>query len=285
MFLLLACAPSVPGVPVLTALAPASHAEAVSVDRFLAPTGLGATNDLLCPWARGEPVPDASLVRWVAEGRLTWRVLTVGSAVTFAGSAEPDAASASMGAARALAARCGTDISADVLVVAAPEVAFATVARAVITVTQAGLGPAWLLVDDPTPTAPTLAAVLRMYTVGVDANGVVTVERDEPAAGPDGCAVVTGADAARWDGVVAAVDDLRRRGVTEVMLATEGVVREARPMGGSPPGVRTVPVHDDVAVIPLVIPRMCAEGATGCGCMAGTLRVGNVGEAEPVKGK
>jgi hypothetical protein len=284
VFLLLACAPSVPAVPVLTVLAPARHAEAVSVDRFLAPTALGATNDLLCPWARGEPVPDASLARWVAEGRLTWRVLTIGAAVTFAGAPEPDAsASASMAAARSLAARCGTDIAAEVLVMAAPEVAFATVARAVITATQAGLGPAWLLVDDPTPTPPTLAAAPRMYTVAVDASGGVTVERDEPAAaGSDGCAVVTGADGARWDRVIGAVDDLRGRGVIEVMLATEGVLGGAPVVAGAAPAGRSVPLHQDVAVIPLVIPRMHDLQAGG-GCMAGVLRVGNVGEA--VKGE
>ncbi|MDP2314256.1 MAG: hypothetical protein Q8P41_15245 [Pseudomonadota bacterium] len=289
MLLLLACAASQPGMPVPTVLAPAEHAEAVSVDAFLAPTALGASNDLLCPWARGEPVPDASLARWIAEKRLTWRVLEIGATSTFAGSAAPDAAQASMDAASALASRCGTEPTLEVLVAAAPDATLLTVARAMVAVVRIGFEPGWLLVDDPTPGPPPPdTAPPVQIDVRVGSDGRVVVEREEvvagtqtaadpgvtpgtaapvvaappvdtslavAVAGPAACAVVTAADGARWERVVAAIDGMRARGVPNVFLATESSV-EAGIDGGVPAlARRLVPLHGTVAAIPLSLPR------------------------------
>lgn len=152
MWFLLACIPPAPEVRLPTP-PPAEHAEALSADRLLTPTTLGASTDVLCPWARGEPTPDASIVRWLAEERLVWRVYDVEASTL--GGRPFDRALELAEAASALDQRCGATLPRDVLVAAGPEVRNERVFAGMIQLSRYQVEPYWLLVMDTTPEAAT----------------------------------------------------------------------------------------------------------------------------------
>ena len=148
MWFFLACIPPAPEVRLPTP-PPAEHADALSTDRLLTPTTLGASSDVLCPWARGEPTPDASIARWLAEERLVWRVYDVEASTL--GGRPFDRALELAEAASALDQRCGTTLPRDVLVAAGPEVRNERVFAGMIQLSRYQVEPYWLLVTDTTP--------------------------------------------------------------------------------------------------------------------------------------
>jgi len=280
MVFLLACSPPAPPVLALPAAVPAvDHAESVSVDRFLAPTALGASTDVLCPWARGEAVPDASLARWMAEKRLAWRVIEVGpSGATLDGTPDLRAATdATAAAADALAARCGTAARRDVLVVAGPDVAFADVSPALVQVDRVGLS-AWVLVSDTTPDAAALSlrpgALLEVHlrgdtVTGASAAGGPPVDGALDALAPlldgAGCVRLNAASDASWGAVLTTIDSLRARQIPlhDVPLLPGGPAAPAvapRPAEAAP---TRVPLHGAVSAWPLPSPGRCDV----CGCL------------------
>lgn len=153
MLLALVLACRAPVGLVLPLAPPAENASALPVARLLAPTPLGAGSDVLCPVAQGEHVSPASLDRWIAEGRLAWRVLVVGAkGATYAGRPDARAAAAEqVDAIRALAKRCGTEPAMDALVAVPPEAPYGELVEAFRMAVQVGLEPTWVLVEDPTP--------------------------------------------------------------------------------------------------------------------------------------
>lgn len=240
--LLAACTPPPPPSLTLPPLPVVTHAEPVSVDRFLSATALGAKDALLCPWFRGETVPDASLARWTTEARLAWLVLDVGAdGATLAGNADVAARAAeARAAAETLKGTCGAERPVEVLVTAGPDTPREAVTGALATL-DATL-PAetrWIAVADPSP-AP-LAPTGASATCGA------------------------AAAAASWGGTLAAVDGLRAAGVARVTLGdtTEAPLTAAPAMAGP---ASSVPLHGQIAAVPLAAP--CVAGAPGCPCEA-----------------
>ena len=279
MLLLFACAPPLPSLSVPPS-PPAEHADALPVDRLLAPTPLGATGDLLCPWVRGEAVPDASIARWLSEGRLTWRVFDA-RAETFAG--RPlDEAGTFAEAARTLDERCQGQRPADVLVVAAPEVPAAGVTRGLYALSMVPFEDFWLRVEDGSPAplpaspAPVEAAPVEAATTtpSTPHTGAAAAEVLEAALGgpPPGaplpfllagstpsatvlgrpvpivevlgarpaCVVVVAPGDQRWDSVTALVDRARDVGA-EVMVGVEGDFHAEAPAVAAAPTAAGAP--------------------------------------------
>jgi hypothetical protein len=259
MLLLLACSPPAPPALAVPVGVPAVvNAEPVPVDRFLGHTALGASTDLLCPWARGEAVPDASLARWMAEKRLAWRVVEVGPAgATMDGTRDLRAATeAAASAADALAARCGTPARRDLLVVAGPDVVYADVFPTLEEGGRAGLA-AWLLVSDPTPDAPPVPLRPGALLV-VDVRGAAVSAADA------GCVALTATSDTAWGAVLTAMDDLRARQLPlhRVSLLAGGPGAPAAPPA-TPAARRDVPLHAVVSALPLPNPGRCDV----CGCV------------------
>lgn len=289
MWLLLACTPPpAPALAVPANLVAVEHAESVSVDRFLGPTALGASNDLLCPWARGEPVPDASLARWFAEKRLAWRMVERGTAGDH-DSYDPalrDAARVWLEDAKALGERCGTPPRNDVLVAAGADLLYDDAITAAASTSREGLQP-WLLVADPNPDAASVPArpgdavtvllggsgsTAVMYQTGADA---IVGLRDDPAVaaaiGGSGCVVVTAAPDVSWGAALGLADDLRARHVPlrAFGLSMPDAPATSPPSAPSPASVVTVPLHGTLAAWRLPLLEYCAPAdATPCGCYA-----------------
>ncbi len=288
LLLLGACTPPAPpALSLPTGVVTVAHAESVSIDRFLAPTALGAKDDLLCPWARGEPVPDASLARWTAEKRLSWRVVEVGpGGATFDGATDlVAAATASVANAAALATRCGTPARVEALVAIAPETPAATVDLAITGLGRNGLGPLWMLVEDPTPGAATGASAGEgkatpkggTYTVLVGRGSGTTVIGAGGAfpvggvAPPPpgfveaaGCGSLATDGPTTWRDMAGAADVLRGVGLTELAVGLLSKETAAHPGEGAAGATATVaakatraepavdvPLHGTVAAFPL----------------------------------
>jgi hypothetical protein len=187
--LLAACTPPPPPSIALPAMPAAAAAESVNVDRFLVATPLGAKDAMLCPWFRGEAVPDASLARWTAEDRLVWLVLEAGPAgPTLAGGDVATVARATREAATKLAETCGGTRAADVLVALGADAKRSSVDSALTTLAAAGFASAWVAVagagggggtgSEPScvtmigaPDEPWSAAVARIGAGGGPASG------------------------------------------------------------------------------------------------------------------
>lgn len=145
--------PPPPALPLGTGPA-VENGQLAEVEWFLAPTALGAKDNLLCPWFRGESVPDASLARWKAEARLDWLVLSVGAGrdATLAGS--PDLAARAreaLDASAALATRCGAARPVRVVVAAAADLPADALLVPLGRLAEVGIDRAWLPVEDATP--------------------------------------------------------------------------------------------------------------------------------------
>lgn len=301
MWLMFACTPPpAPALAVPANLVPVEHAESVPVGRFLGPTALGAANDLLCPWARGEPVSDASLARWFAEKRLVWRSAERGTAGAD-GASDPalrEAARVWLEDANALGERCGTPPRRDVLVAAAADLRYDDVITAAASTSREGLHP-WLLVADPSPdAAPVPARLGDAVTVVLGASGANAVlfttganaivgDRDDPAVAAaieaSGCVLVTATADVPWGAALRLADDLRARQVPlrgfglSVPSATAVALFSVPEGPTSPPPTAshasdvTVSLHGTLAAwrLPLVV-RCAPSEATPCGCRPGT---------------
>jgi hypothetical protein len=288
--LLLSCsAPPPPALTISTDVASMEHAESVPVARFLAPTALGAATDVLCPWARGEVVPDASLGRWMAEQRLAWRTVTVHEEGGH-GPYDPAVGAAAklfVASAEALETRCGTSVARDVLVTVGPEVSTRRVYAVLAEATHAGLVP-WMLVADPTPdAAPVPPRPGDAIALGVTAAGetfryfpdlnvdAITGDLDSPALAPAlaqaGCATVAIDENVPWQRHMALMDALYARRVplwyTGVILGAAFTVKPTT--AAIAEHVTTEPLHGTVAAWRLPTPRYCEPAeATPCGCKA-----------------
>lgn len=291
LLLLAACAPpsatlSLPAVP------PAMHASELEAARLLTPTTFGATSDILCPWARGETVPDASIARWVAEKRLIWRVLVLAPEATFGGLPIADAPSVAA-AADALEARCGGLPPRDFLVAAGPDVPYGRVADGLYQLGKVRFDRPWLLVDaagvTPVATSPT-----GLQQGGERDHVTLTVEDPPRVFGADGallgtveealaqhprCVIVAGSKSAAWGPAVALADAGRGSG-GEVMLAL--AIGDGDDAGSTgvlpvPSGGRSASMHTRLPVLPIVEPTLCGESG-GCGCLAATTRGAGPGD-------
>lgn len=302
LLLLIACAP--PSATLALPVAPpATHASALEAARLLTPTTFGAASDILCPWARGEAVPDASITRWVAERRLTWRVLVLAPEATFGGLPIADASSLSA-AADALEARCGGLPPRDFLVAAGPEVPYGRVADGLYQLGKVRFDRPWLLVDDLDVAPVSPSAESRLTASAAGGNGLqrggdsdhvtLTVEDPPRVFGADGallgtmeealalhprCVVVAGSKSAAWGPAVALADAGRGSG-GEVMLAL--AIGDGDDAGSTgvlpvPSGGRSASMHTQLAVLPIVEPTLCGESG-GCGCLAGATREGVPGD-------
>ena len=262
MLLLLGCAPptptlTLPPVPVATA-------EPLAVDRLLAPTPFGATTDVLCPWARGEAVPDASIARWLAEKRLTWRVLNV-AAGTFGG--EPLGKAAELRDAQgALEKRCGGTLREDYVVAAGVGATHGEVTRAVMAVARARYADPWVAVSGAPVTAPerrasgaALVLVLgRTPTVLVD--DVPTDAGLETALPGARCLIVSASEKAGWGDTVSAFAQGRSAGVAVYLAQMVGGEAPApAPHADGPAGA---PLHGTLAALRVTTPGL---GGSPCG--------------------
>lgn len=295
-----ACAPPAPTLLLPTAPV-ALHAEPLELTRLLGPTALGASSEVLCPWARGEPIPDASLARWLAEKRLVFRVIEVGEVTSFAGS-PLSAAGGVAEAARALEQRCDARISDDYLVAAGPDVAAGLVFDGIHALGKVGFATLWLLVtglsadaagpaspvsDRPPPTGtPRISGIL-----GSKAGRSLTVVAEDPVkvfdeAGPldipladalatrPECVIMAARPSARW-GSVAELAGLSRGVAADVMLAR--VMEESTPdrPPSTPAPAIMVMLRDRVPALRITTPTL---GGSRCG--AGPVPV----EEPPIRG-
>lgn len=118
---------------------------------LLTPTAFGASNDVLCPWARGEVAAAASMPRWIAEGRLTWRVLRPEEPATFSGLPLAEGRVIIEGL-EALEARCGAEPGRrNYLIAASGSTASGAVTKSMYEVGKLKFEEPWCLVSDPTP--------------------------------------------------------------------------------------------------------------------------------------
>lgn len=288
--LLTACA--TPTVEVaLPRAPPATHGSTLEAARLLTPTPFGAESDVICPWARGEAVPDASIARWVAEKRLAWRVLELAPEARFGGLPIADVASLAA-AADSVEARCGALPPRDFLLAAGPDVPYGRIADGLYQLGKERFNVPWLLVDDPDP-ATTSPASLRPRSDGVPAglsgleggrtqdaitlvvgdppqvfafDGRVFGSVDQALAQHPGCVVVAAAGDSNWGQAVALADAAIGSG-GEVMLA---LVADDRPSPATgelpaPSGGRLASLHTRLAVLPVIEPTVCGS-ESGCGC-------------------
>lgn len=118
---------------------------------LLTPTTFGASDDVLCPWARGEAAAAASIPRWVAEGRLTWRVLRPDEPATFAERPLAEGL-AVIAALEELEARCGAEPGPrNYLIAASGTTASGAVLQGMYEVGKLKFEEPWCLVFDATP--------------------------------------------------------------------------------------------------------------------------------------
>lgn len=296
-----ACSPPPPPALALPPLLAAENAESIGVDRFLAATELGAKDGLLCPWFLGEPVPDASLARWTAEERLTWLVLEVSPRGTRLAD-ELDIARVAKEYERArktLADRCGGTRELHVLAVVDADATTGALVEPVRAAIGANVDGFWLAVDDPSP-APAAAvgdgngvimAIRGASAVGlfdragnpwddsaarpaapldVDASRVAAFVTDQRPA----CAYVAAQPRSDFAGTLALLDTLLGAGAPRVAIS--GIAPpEGAPSSGDTAGARgdgerrerpvvqTIPLHGELAAIPLGVDRSGGPCATG----------------------
>jgi hypothetical protein len=247
----------------LPPLPTAGYAEALPVAKLLTPSALGASSDILCPWARGEEIPDASLARWVAERRLVWRVADV-AAGTFAG--EPLANAAEVQAqADALAKRCGAELGRDVLIVAGGATPYGDVAKVVQALANLRYEDPWLAVADvpssiAAPAAPRAGSV-PTPEAATPATGTPAMDLRAALRTPSPCTLVSAAESATWVSVVSRVAQARAAGA-DVVLGIEA---------GGPASGPASPSGADSELAPIAVGgsvgavRMSSPRYGGCG--------------------
>lgn len=264
---LLACSAPVPTVNLPVAPA-ALNGEELKLDTLLTPTEFGASSHLLCPWARGEVQPPASIARWVAEKRLVHRVIVVSENTMFGGAPIEDGGTLHVARVE-LGKRCGASLPTDVLLAAAVDTPAGLVVDAADQVARSGFDPAWLLVHGPTRPAP--------HIVGSDNATIVASEpaqafldRDPTSrtlaeiwAAKPGCVVLVAPAEATWGGAVAIADGIRSV-AAHVLLAR--LVDDAPPKVPALSGALQ-PTSGAVAVLPLL------SSKAYFGHRAGTCRV------------
>jgi biopolymer transport protein ExbD len=172
MLLLLACAPVPLTVELPADLPPATATESLPLDRLLVPTPLGAKDDLLCPWMRGETADAAAVERWTNEGRLVMLLVTAGpDGATIAGHAlphrdptAPSFVSEAAEALRTLNARCGAHRTPDALLAFAPDAPYGLATDALGTLGAAGFDRWWVAVEPGNAVGSAGAARPRVAT-------------------------------------------------------------------------------------------------------------------------
>ncbi|MDP2311657.1 MAG: hypothetical protein Q8P41_02035 [Pseudomonadota bacterium] len=273
-------------------LAWVAQAGTVRVSAFLAPTALGAADDTLCGWARGA-APPANVARWVAEGRLRFRVLVADGpeARVWKGAAGPlsEQLTAVAGPENALAERCGTERARGILVLADREASYGAVADAVeLARVHGGYLDAWLAVDTEAAgvgAAPGFQAGVPVVAL-VAPDGRVALSNREGrgyegapgalgealaavgAPGKVGCATISGRPALPWATALAAMDGLRGDGVDLQALDMEGAPGAAPETRATPPAraARTWPLDGTVAAVPVRTLSQCGEAPVGWWC-------------------
>lgn len=130
---------------------PAENAVSLPLRDLLTPTVFGASDDVLCPWARGDPAASASIPRWLAEGRLTWRVLRPEEPATFAGQPLAEGR-AVIEALEAVETRCGAEPGPrNYLIAASGTTLSGAVTKGMYEVGKLQFDEPWCLVSDATP--------------------------------------------------------------------------------------------------------------------------------------
>lgn len=272
-------------------LAPASRAWGIAATDFLAPTALGAADDTLCAWARGE-APPANVTRWVAEGRLRFRaVVAAGPYANVAkGNEGPlDTQLAALAAPEiALARTCGTPRPGGILVLADREVSYGAVADAVELARAHGYVDAWLAVEAPvteTRPAPGFQEGAPVVALVAPEGRVALSNRDgrgyegapgalaEPLAavgapGKVGCATISARPAVPWATALAAMEALRGEGVDLQVLDMEGAPGAAPETRATPPAreARTWAIDATIAAVPARTLSPCGDAPMGWWC-------------------
>ncbi|MES2642122.1 MAG: hypothetical protein V4850_21750 [Myxococcota bacterium] len=289
------------GATVLSApveLAPATRAWGVAVTDVLAPTALGAADETLCAWAKGE-APPANVTRWVAEGRLRFRVLVVDgphARVPNGAASESLSAETLSAQVKALAApeitlaeRCGTPRPRGILVLADRDASYGAVADAVeLARVDGGYLDAWLAVDAPVsevrpppgfqPGVPVVALVAPDGRVALSnregrgyegAPGALAAPLAAVGApGKVGCATISGQPVLPWATALAAMEALRGEGVELQALDLEGAPGAAAEARATPPprAERTWPLDTTIAAVPARTLSRCGDAPMGWWC-------------------
>lgn len=164
---LLACSSVAPSISLPVAPA-AAHAASLPLANLLTPTAFGASDDVLCPWARGEPAASASIPRWLAEGRLAWRVLRPDEPATFAERPLSEGL-AVIDALEAVEARCGGEPGPrNYLIAASGTTPSGAVLKGMYEVGKLRFEVPWVLVSDTSPApAPARPAAFEVQSIGV----------------------------------------------------------------------------------------------------------------------
>lgn len=288
---LTACGGRAPALEAHVELASVLHAWGQPVAGFLAPTALGAGDETLCSWARGESTA-ANVARWKAEGRLRWRVVVADGpearlldgvgllGVDLGALADAEAT---------LAARCGTNRPRVILVVADHAASYGAVADAVeLAREQGGYLDAWLAVSGPVTEpraipgfaegAPLVALVGPEGRVsfsnregrGYEGPRDALVEPLRSAAAPAraGCVTVSARPETPWVSALATMDSLRTVGVDLHAIDMEGApgagvaARQAVP----PRAPVRWELTDTVSVVPVRTLSRCGGAPMGWWC-------------------
>ncbi|MDP2305732.1 MAG: hypothetical protein Q8P18_06865 [Pseudomonadota bacterium] len=290
---LAACRGQAPALGAPVELAPVARAWGLPVSDFLAPTPLGARDDTLCGWAR-DPTLSANVARWVAEGRLRWRVLVADGpeprVLGGAGALAADLAAMPL-AENALAARCQTARPRAILVLADRGASYGAVADAVeLAREHGGYLDAWLAVAGPitetepipgfAPGSPLVSLVLpdaRVAFSNRDGRGyagprdalagpLASAAAPEPA----GCVTFSARPAVPWVDALAAMEAVRAVGVDLHTLDMEGAP------GAKPEERATVPTRPatrweldaTISAVPVRTLSRCGAAPMGWWCDA-----------------